>query len=239
MVSLVGTQYPADVLPGHERFCPQQFRSRSSVRAGRHRPRSWLGRTRAVLEVVQSRRTDHNRGMIRCYVTDRTQGDILSSSARAVHEGVDLIQVREKDLAASELLRLTTQIRDLAAGTKTRVLVNDRLDVALAAHVDGLHLPGYGMAPERVRPLVKVLSVSTHTIAEAIAAEKARADFILFGPIFDTPGKNAVGLEPLRAVVAAVRIPVLAIGGITSSAEDQVLATGAAGIAGIRMFQID
>ena len=177
--------------------------------------------------------------MIRYYVTDRRQGDVVAFAYRAVREGVDMIQVREKDLTAKELLKLVCKIRDLAAGTRTRVLVNDRLDVALAAGVDGVHLPSNGLPAERVRPLVTVLGVSVHTLQKATLAEKARADFVVFGPIFDTPGKNAVGLEPLREVVAALRIPVLAIGGITAKTIPDVLATGAAGIAGIRLFQMD
>lgn len=177
--------------------------------------------------------------MIRYYVTDRRQADVLRCAERAVSAGIDMIQVREKDLPAKELFDLVCRIRDIAAGSKTRVLVNDRLDVALAANVDGVHLPGDGIPPERVRSHVKLLGVSTHTVAEALAAEKARADFIVYGPIFNTPGKSAIGLEPLREVVASVSIPVLAIGGITSQTIDDVLAAGAAGIAGIRLFQMD
>lgn len=177
--------------------------------------------------------------MIRYYVTDRRQGDVLSFAARAVREGVDMIQVREKGLHAKELFELVCRIRDLAAGTATRVLVNDRLDVALAAGVDGLHLPSDGLPPDRVRPFVKVLGVSAHSVDEAVAAERARADFIVFGPIFNTPGKTAVGLNPLRLVAATVQIPVLAIGGITAATTESVLAAGAAGIAGIRLFQMD
>jgi thiamine-phosphate pyrophosphorylase len=150
-----------------------------------------------------------------------------------------LIQIREKDLPARELLRLVSTIREVAAGTKTRVLVNDRLDIALAAGIDGVHLPADGLPPERVRPLVKLLGVSTHTIEEAIEAEKARADFIVFGPIFESPGKSAIGLDPLRKVAAAVKIPVLAIGGVNDRNAQGVLEAGAAGIAGIRLFQMD
>jgi thiamine-phosphate pyrophosphorylase len=130
-------------------------------------------------------------------------------------------------------------IRSRAAGTKTRILVNDRLDVALAADIDGVHLPGNGLPPSRVRPFVKLLGVSTHSILEALEAEKAHADFIVFGPVFDSPGKTSVGLEPLRRVVSAVRIPVLAIGGITAANSAEVMKAGAAGIAGIRLFQMD
>src|SRR5258706_9539387 len=127
--------------------------------------------------------------MIRYYVTDRHQGDVIAAATRAVREGVDMIQVREKDLPARDLFDLVCAIRDLAAGTKTRILVNDRLDIAMAAGVDGVHLPGNGLPAEQVRPFVKFLGVSTHSIQEAIQAEKARADFILFGPVFDSPGK--------------------------------------------------
>jgi thiamine-phosphate pyrophosphorylase len=175
--------------------------------------------------------------MIRYYVTDRRQGNVLASAARAVREGIDMIQVREKDLPASELFDLVCKVRDLAAGSKTRVLVNDRLDIALAAGIDGVHLPSNGLPAERVRPFVKLLGVSTHTVEEAFAAQKAGADFIVFGPIFDSPGKSAVGLEPLKKVAASVKIPILAIGGISAANADEVLRAGAAGIAGIRLFQ--
>jgi thiamine-phosphate pyrophosphorylase len=177
--------------------------------------------------------------MIQYYVTNRHHGDVVVSATRAIRKGVDMIQIREKDLPARDLLDLACTIRDLAAGTPTRVLVNDRLDVALAAAVDGVHLPGNGLPAARVRPLVNLLGVSTHSVLEAIEAEKARADFILFGPVFDSPGKSAVGLEPLKQVVSSVRIPVLAIGGVTRANASEVLAAGAKGIAGIRLFQSD
>jgi len=176
--------------------------------------------------------------MIRYYVTDRRQGDVLASAARAIREGIDMIQVREKDLPARELFDLVSRIRNLAAGTNTRVLVNDRLDIALAAGIDGVHLPSNGLPCARTRPWVKILGVSTHTIEEAIRAQEDRADFIVFGPVFDSPGKTAVGLEPLQQVVASVSIPVLAIGGMTPANTSEVLKAGAAGVAGIRLFQI-
>ena len=175
--------------------------------------------------------------MIRYYVTDRCQGDLVAFAARAVRDGVDMIQVREKDLPASELFQLVCKIRDIAAGTKTEVLVNDRLDVALATNISGVHLPAAGLPADRVRPFVKLLGVSVHTLQEAVIAEQAAANFVVFGPVFDTPGKSAVGLERLREVVAGVRIPVLAIGGVNSKNVDDVLKTGAQGFAAIRMFQ--
>jgi thiamine-phosphate pyrophosphorylase len=177
--------------------------------------------------------------MIRCYVTDRRQGDLLSHVKAAVHDGVDFIQVREKDLGAQDLYELVCRIRDASAGTSTRILVNDRLDVALAAGIDGVHLPGNGLPAERVRPLVRVLGCSVHSVEEAVRAASAKPDFLVFGPIFETPGKTPVGLDALRTVVAAVQVPVLAIGGITPTNANQVVAAGASGIAAIRMFQRD
>ena len=175
--------------------------------------------------------------MIRYYVTDRRQGDVLTYARRAIAAGVDMIQIREKDLPARELFELVCRVRDLAAGTPTRVLVNDRLDIALAAGIDGVQLPANGLPPAAVRPQVKVLGVSTHKLDEAINAEAAGADFIVFGPIFDTPGKSAVGVEALREITSRIKIPVLAIGGITPENTPQVVSAGAAGIAGIRLFQ--
>jgi thiamine-phosphate pyrophosphorylase len=175
--------------------------------------------------------------MIRCYVTDRRQGDLLAHVDRAVANGVDMIQVREKDLAAVELLDLVCRVREAAAGARTKILVNGRLDIALIAGIDGVHLPADGLPAARVRPHVRTLGISCHSTEEASQAEHDRVDYIIFGPIFETPGKRAVGIEALRRVVQAVKIPVLAIGGITAKNTPSILETGAAGIAAIRMFQ--
>jgi thiamine-phosphate pyrophosphorylase len=173
---------------------------------------------------------------LRCWITDRRRGAVLQSIERAVASGVDFVQIREKDLPAAELFGLAVQARSLAAGSPTRILINDRLDIAWAADLDGVHLPAAGLPPFRVRPFVRTLGVSTHSVEEALAAERAEADFVVFGPVFDTPGKTAVGLDALRRVAAAVRIPVLAIGGITAANTPDVLDAGAAGIAAIRLF---
>jgi thiamine-phosphate pyrophosphorylase len=177
--------------------------------------------------------------MLRCYVTDRKQGDVLVHAARAVAQGVDIIQVREKDLEAGALFQLVCRIRDLAAGTSTKILVNDRLDIALAADIDGVHLPENGLPVARVRPYVRVLGASVHSVEAARRAESEKVDFVFFGPVFETPGKQAVGIRALQEVVQAVHIPVLAIGGITASNTSLVLDAGAAGIAAIRLFQME
>jgi thiamine-phosphate pyrophosphorylase len=177
--------------------------------------------------------------MIRYYVTDRRRGDLMRHIDAAVQSGVDMIQVREKDLPTSELFELVCRVRDRAKGTPTKVLVNDRLDIAIASNIDGVHLPGNGLPASRVRPMVKCLGASVHSTEEAIAAEHDGVDFVVFGPVFETPGKSPVGVSALRAVTSAVRIPVLAIGGISEENTDDVLKAGAAGIAAIRLFQRD
>ena len=175
--------------------------------------------------------------MIRCYVTDRHGGDLLASASRAIRDGVDMIQVREKDLEAGALYDLVCRIRDAAAGSVTKVLVNDRLDIAIAAGIDGVHLPADGLPVSRVRPLARIVGCSTHSLDEALQAERDGADYVIFGPVFETPGKTPVGIEALRLVTSKVRIPVLAIGGLTRGNTAQVLEAGAAGVAAIRMFQ--
>jgi thiamine-phosphate pyrophosphorylase len=175
--------------------------------------------------------------MIRCYVTDRRQGDVVLYSARAVASGVDLIQVREKDLSGADLFDLVCRIRDAAAGTRTKVLVNGRLDIALIASLDGVHLPGDGLPVAQVRPLVRTLTVSCHSLEEAVQAERDGADYIIFGPVFETPGKKAVGIDALRRICQSLKIPVLAIGGINVENTAAAIEAGAAGIAAIRMFQ--
>jgi thiamine-phosphate pyrophosphorylase len=175
--------------------------------------------------------------MIRCYVTDRRQGDVVAHSIRAVADGVDIIQVREKDLSGTDLLDLVCRIRDAAAGTKTKVMVNGRLDIALIAGLDGVHLPGDGLPAAQVRPHVGTLGVSCHSMEEAVQAERDGVDYIIFGPVFETPGKKAVGIDALRRVTLSLKIPVLAIGGITAENTAAAIDAGAAGIAAIRMFQ--
>ena len=175
--------------------------------------------------------------MIRYCVTDRRHGDVLVCATLAIRDAVDMIQIREKNLPSRDLLDLVSKVRDISAGAKTRILVNDRLDVALAAGIHGVHLPGNGLPPGRVRRFVEVLGVSIHSLDEGLEAERAGADFVVFGPVFDSPGKKAVGLGPLRKISSALKLPVLAIGGITLANSNEVLNAGAAGVAGIRLFQ--
>jgi thiamine-phosphate pyrophosphorylase len=169
----------------------------------------------------------------------RTAGrPLLDVVEHALQGGVDAVQLREKDLTARELVELGTRLRELCNRHRARLLINDRIDVALAVGADGVHLPANSFNPRDARGLLgpdALIGVSTHSLAEARAAQDAGADFIVFGPVFDTPSKRAfgapVGLEALAEVTRAVSRPVVAIGGITTEQMPAVRAHGARGIA--------
>jgi thiamine-phosphate pyrophosphorylase len=182
------------------------------------------------------------------YITDRSQiksRTLNACIAGAVAAGVDWVQIREKDLPARRLLALTDAALEHARRpARTRVMVNDRLDVALAAKAHGVHLGTRSMPVDLVRKLTPrefVVGVSCHSLAEALAAQAAGADYILLGPIFATPSKlpygPPLGLAMLREVTLQTTIPVLALGGITLDRVAPCRQNGAAGIAGIRLFQ--
>lgn len=166
--------------------------------------------------------------------------ELLTEAARA---GVDLIQLREKELSGREFYQLTAATVAAVRPLGTKVLVNDRVDVALAAGADGVHLATSSLPVAVARQLVGdqfLIGASTHSLAEVHVAAAAGADFVVFGPVFATPAKlkygAPVGLAALRAVTAAAPIPVLAIGGITATNYSSVLAQGARGIAAISLF---
>lgn len=183
-----------------------------------------------------------------CLVTDRTATGGRPPGAialAAVSGGVDLIQVREKDLPGGELLLLVREIVDglRAARERARVVVNDRLDVALAGKAGGVHLPSEGLPTRGVRERSSrnlLIGRSVHSLAEARQAEKEGADYVFFGPVFDTPSKAAFGppqgVAALRKVVSSVKLAVWAIGGINSSTVGELAGIPIAGIAAISAF---
>ncbi len=199
--------------------------------------------------------------MVLCYVTDRqllpesSVSELLRSIECAAVAGLDWIQLREKDLTAGQLASLTRDaLSVLERGPHTGseqpcVIVNDRIDVALAAAAAGVHLSGTSIpANNAVRwlragnaPREFKVGASCHRLAEARDAEAAGADYVFFGPIYETPSKanfgQPQGIERLSEVCRSVRIPVLAIGGISESNARACLHAGATGIAGIRLFQ--
>jgi thiamine-phosphate pyrophosphorylase len=180
--------------------------------------------------------------MIRCYITD--QGAMLRAIERAIAQGVEFIQIREKDMPARELARLVRAALSLLDPGGTRILVNDRADVASACGAHGVHLPGGSIAPCTVRkalPAGATVGVSCHKEEEVLRAEEEGADFAVFGPVFYTASKARygapLGLEALRRACGGVRMPVLALGGVTARNAAWCVDAGAAGIAGISMFQ--
>jgi thiamine-phosphate pyrophosphorylase len=193
-----------------------------------------------------------------CYVTDRKAlgepgpagSPVLRVIERAISSGVDCIQIREKDLPAAALLALARQAVRAAQDTATKIIVNDRLDVALAAGAAGVHLGGESLRVAEVKVWCArrrgaeqpfLVGASCHALEEALAAERDGADYLFFGPVFPTPAKLQYGppqgIEELAEVCRRVRIPVLAIGGVTPENAQSCLSAGAAGVAAIRLFQ--
>jgi thiamine-phosphate pyrophosphorylase len=154
------------------------------------------------------------------------------------------VQIREKSLSARVLYELATRAAAITRGTRTQLLVNDRFDVARAAGADGVHLTTRSLPTELVRSICGadfVIGVSSHSLDEAVEARAEGADFVVFGPVFETPAKQIYGkpqgLEKLREVTSALQgFPVLAIGGIDLDNAADCFRAGASGIAAIRLF---
>jgi len=207
---------------------------------------------------------------ILCYVTDRlalspsttlktssTEGhsddNLLALIRRSISAGIDWIQIREKDMATRPLFELACGAVHAAQGSGTRILINDRLDVALAACAAGVHLGEAGLPVAEVARWCRasgqedralkdfLVGASCHSLAAATQAEHGDAAYIFFGPVFMTPSKAAYGppqgLSKLAEVCRRMHIPVLAIGGITLENAAACLDAGAAGLAAIRLFQ--
>jgi thiamine-phosphate pyrophosphorylase len=199
-----------------------------------------------------------------CYVTERQslrleagqnrEAALVQRIENAVRAGVDWVQIREKDLPARDLVDLTRAAigvcKSAPARRNPRILVNDRFDVAWAAGAAGVHA-GEKSLPVRVLVDARrsarlenfLVGASCHSMEGAIDAAEAGADYLFFGPVFETPSKAPFGppqgLAELTQVCSAVSIPVIAIGGITLENASACRETGAAGLAAIRLFQQD
>ena len=175
-----------------------------------------------------------------CLVTDRRRlaaGRCLEEVvARAVEGGATMVQLREKDLPAGEMLTLACRLREVTRG-KALLLINDRVDVALACQADGVQLGEHGLPVEAARRASGdglLLGRSVHSVEGAVAAEAEGVDVLVVGTIFESeshPGASAAGVGLLRRVSDRVRIPALAIGGVTSANVSSVIAAGASGAA--------
>ena len=169
----------------------------------------------------------------------------LEAIALAAQAGCQLIQIREKDLSVRDLREFVSSAKALASPHGAKILVNDRVDVALAVGADGVHLRTNSLPVTEVRKIVSqenfLIGVSTHSLTEAQAAATGNADFIVCGPVYPTPSKSGfgepLGLQKFAEICRDVRIPVLALGGITIHNFVAPLAVGAAGIAGIGLFK--
>ena len=178
-----------------------------------------------------------------CYlITDRHQvpagRTLLETVEAALQGGVRAVQLREKDLPAAELLPLATELRVLTRRFAARLLINDRIDVALAVAADGVHLGGHSLPAAVARRLLgpqRLIGVSTHRPAEIAAAAAAGANFVTFGPVFATPSKRTygqpLGLEALRLACQNSPLPVFALGGIKPCHLGDLRAAGVAGVA--------
>ena len=169
---------------------------------------------------------------------------MLGFIERALANGVERIQIREKDLPARELCDLARRVLSMPNPHGSQLLVNTRVDIALAAGAHGVHLTADSIAPSEIRRIVPagfLIGVSTHAVEEVRAAEREGADFVVFSPIFPTISKAAygapIGIGKLSEAVQSVHIPVLALGGVTAENAAECLAAGAAGVAGVSLFQ--
>jgi thiamine-phosphate pyrophosphorylase len=208
---------------------------------------------------------------ILCYVTDRRSLSALTDAAMLADKiasiaaaGVDWVQIREKDLSGRALAELTREA--IARKSATRIIVNDRVDVAVTEEAGGVHLGETGLPVADVAKWMKrtgcgavdrdggaapqfavetgkefLVGASCHSLEAAKAAVRDGADYIFFGPVFATPSKakfgEPQGVKKLAVVCSAVSVPVIAIGGIALENARECIAAGAAGIAAIRLFQ--
>lgn len=170
--------------------------------------------------------------------TGSSPSNLITRVEEALAGGIGAVQLREKGLCGAKLLTLARQMRELTARYNAKLLINDRVDIALLSEADGVHLGHGSMPPEAARSLLgpkKLIGVSTHSLGEAKEAQALGADFIVFGPVYHTASKAAygppAGVTALKEIVAAIKVPVYGLGGINIENTQEVLDTGCAGVA--------
>jgi thiamine-phosphate pyrophosphorylase len=179
-------------------------------------------------------------GFSLCLVTDRSlvTGALEEAVEACLGAGLKAVQLREKDLAARDLLSMARGLRESTRRHGAKLLVNDRADVALAVGADGVQRAGTSLPVSALRSITPpgfLIGASVHSLAEARAAESEGADFLLFGPVYDTPSKREYGppqgLSVLERIASAVRLPVFAVGGVTPARVGEITRAGALGVA--------
>lgn len=177
-------------------------------------------------------------------VTDRHQTGgrpLVSILQRVLAVGAPAVQLRERDLSAKDLLALAREVRSVTAARGSQLLINDRIDVALALGEVGVHLRSNSLPLRVARRLLsdqRLLGISAHSVDEAVQAEANGADYVVLGPVYETPSKKAfgppLGLDRLEEACHRVRIPIIGIGGVTTARAREVRRAGAFGVAVIR-----
>jgi thiamine-phosphate pyrophosphorylase len=174
-------------------------------------------------------------------VTDRHQTNgrpLVPLLQRVLAVGVSMIQLRERDLSARELVTLAREVQAVTASARSQLLINDRIDVALALEGIGVHLRSNSLPVSVARQLLgaqRLLGISVHAVEEAMRAESQGADYIVLGPIYETPSKQMfgppLGIHTLEKACSLVRIPIIGIGGVTAARAREMRRAGAFGAA--------
>ncbi len=181
-----------------------------------------------------------NKGLEFILITNRNicEAKLVDIISQAIDGGVETVQLREKDLSSVELYNLATDIREITREKGTNLVINDRVDIALAVEADGVHLGWQSMDIETVRKMIgrdKLIGFSAHNLQEAVAAENSGADYVTISPIFDTAYKDyyiePLGVEEIGKIKEQINIPAVALGGISENNVSSVLESGADGIA--------
>ena len=171
---------------------------------------------------------------------EQQKRELLRTIDGAVRAGISMIQLREKNATARQLFELTREAVSIVGGSQMKILVNGRPDIGAAAGAHGVQLPENGLPVAQVRrtfPSPFLIGASVHSLEAARSARSDGADFVVFGPIFDTGEKEGKGTDELHAVCAAMgEFPVIAVGGIDDRNREDVLNAGARGYASIRYF---
>lgn len=174
-------------------------------------------------------------------VTDRHQTKgrpLVPLLQRVLTAGISTIQLRERDLSARELMALVHEVQAVMVSRRSQLLINDRIDVALAMEGVGVHLRSDSLSPSVARRLLgpqRLMGISVHSVEEAVQAESQGADYIVLGPIYETPSKQMfgppLGIQTLEKACRLVRIPIIGIGGVTAARAREMRRAGAFGVA--------